>query len=117
MGARPRPIQPISAESLAQIEQLAGVGLTINQIAAIINLAPRSVRSRRKWDHAFAAALARGRAKAAENVAKSLYQKCMEGDVQAIRWYEQSRLRHSGTAPVPVPIYHDEDEETDERYL
>jgi hypothetical protein len=117
MGRRPKPIPPITQESLDQIEMLAGMGLTVNQIAAIIKLSPRSIRDRKNFDRELTAALTRGRAIAGEKVAQALFQRCMEGDVQAIRWYEQSRMRHSGTAPVMVPQTYDEDQDQDERYL
>lgn len=93
MAGRPRGQQPvvITAEMLRQAEELAGFGLSQAQIGAVLGFSERTLRSRKSDHEAFAAALARGKAKASAEVGRALYRRAKDGDIPAIRWWEMTR--------------------------
>lgn len=89
-----RPAFEFTEERLRQIELLAGYGLTRIQIAAVVGISERTLRAK-KHDKKISAALTRGQARAQFQVAKSLFDKAVGGDVQAQKWYEMTRAgRH-----------------------
>lgn len=87
----PKIVPTITDETLRQAEELAGYGLTIAQIGAVLGFSERTLHQRKSENEAFAAALDRGRAKAAAIVGKALFTRAKDGDVQAIRWWEMTR--------------------------
>lgn len=99
--ARPgRPVRPgkkdgrptkFTPEVIARIEMLAGVGLTIKQICLMVDVSDRQLQENVKLREELSSALERGKAKAQGNVGKSLYERAVKGDVNAIRWYEMTR--------------------------
>lgn len=66
---------------------LAGLGMTVDKIAAIMGVAENTLRSRKD----ILDLLDRGRAKAESIVGKSLFERAKDGDVAAIRWWEMTR--------------------------
>lgn len=80
---------PIDENMLRQVEELAGYGLTLAQIAAVLGFSERTLHNK-KTDE-LVAAIQRGKAKAAAIVGKSLFGRAKDGDVPAIRWWEMTR--------------------------
>jgi hypothetical protein len=84
---------------LRQIEQLAGYGLTLPKIAAVLNISERLLNKKKLNEERVRAALDRGRAVAEGIVGKSLFERAKDGDVAAIRWWEMTRAnRHAAVA-------------------
>ena len=74
---------------LAQVERLAGLGLSQETIALALGCGERTIRARLTDDADFAAAYRRGRASREVLVADKLADRCNEGDVSAIKFYLQ----------------------------
>lgn len=96
MGSKRLP--PVDDNMLRQVEELAGYGLSMVQIAAVIGFSERMIYERKADNEALSAALARGKAKAAAIVGKALFTRAKEGDVPAIRWWEMTREGRSERA-------------------
>ncbi len=98
-GARPGagkpPFKPTEKER-AQVETLAGFGLPIRQIAALIRdgVAADTVL---KY---FGPELERGKAKASAKVAQTLFQKALGGDTTAMIWWTKSQMKWSERVEV-----------------
>lgn len=88
MGKR---VPEVTDEMLRQAEELAGYGLTLPQIAAVLGFSERTIHRQKKDNDALEAAIRRGKAKASAIVGKSLFTKAKDGDVPAIRWWEMTR--------------------------
>ena len=71
---------------LEEIEKLAGLGLTLPMIASWLGLSKSGLEKNVKRDPRIDEALDRGRALAQEAVADALFNKALEGEVQAIKW-------------------------------
>ena len=94
-----RPAFEITDDVLRQVEILAGYGLTIPQIAAVLGIAEQTLGAKR-LKTAVKGALEAGRAKAEARVGKSLFERAVEGDVAAIRWWEMTRAKRSAEARI-----------------
>lgn len=79
----------LDENALRQVEELAGYGLTMGQIAAVLGFSERTLHNKKTDD--LVAAIQRGKAKAAAIVGKSLFGRAKDGDVPAIRWWEMTR--------------------------
>lgn len=113
---RGRPRVTLSAGDLAQLETMAGLGLTWGQIAAVLEIPKRTLLARRKDTNAVAEAYERGRAKAELGVGQALYKKATGGDVPAIRWWEMTRAgRREGLSLAGLPA--DETENQNAAFL
>lgn len=88
-GGRPRRI--ITDEHLRQIEVVAGLGLTMPEIARVIGISPETLKRRKRDMEEVEEAIAVGKAKAAMSVSRKLYQLATEGSIPAIIWYERTR--------------------------
>lgn len=86
-----KQVPEIDEQMIRQIEELAGYGLSMPQIAAVVGFSERTLHRRKNEYEAVEAALARGRARAAAIVGKALFQRAKDGDVPAIRWWEMTR--------------------------
>lgn len=91
MTERAKRKPTVNDEMLRQAEELAGFGLTLPQISAVLGFSERTIYRRQEENEALAAALERGRAKAAAAVGRALFHKASDGDVPAIRWWEMTR--------------------------
>jgi hypothetical protein len=98
---------------LRQVEELAGYGLTMAQIAAVLGFSERTLHNK-KTDE-LVAALQRGKAKAAAIVGKALFVRAKEGDVPAIRWWEMTREGRSERQQTEAKVEVVSDAETDAR--
>lgn len=90
-----RPKFEITAKALQQIETLAGYGLTLAQIAAVIGTSEATLKRNKLEEASVLSALEAGRAKAQGIVGKSLFERARAGDVGAIRWWEMTRANRS----------------------
>lgn len=100
-GRPPGPAVVLTGEMLDRAEKMAGYGMTAAQIASVLGFSERTLFRRMNDDERFAAALEAGRAKAAESVGRALFHKATDGDVNAIKWYEMTRLGRAPLAPIP----------------
>ena len=101
--ARPITIE-ITDKMLGQIETLAGYGLTLAQIAAVIGVSESLLMKKRVDEDRINTALDAGRAKAQGRVGKSLFERAVDGDVAAIRWYEMTRAGRTAEARLQQTI-------------
>lgn len=104
---------PLDENMLRQVEELAGYGLTMAQIAAVLGFSERTLHNK-KTDE-LVAALQRGKAKAAAIVGKALFVRAKEGDVPAIRWWEMTREGRSERQQTEAKVEVVSDAETDAR--
>lgn len=105
----------IDENMLRQIEELAGYGLTLEQIAAVLGFSERTMHRRKDADPAIVAAIQRGKAKASAIVGKALFGRAKDGDVPAIRWWEMTRDGRSERAQTDSRVEVVSDAETDAR--
>ena len=96
----PKPKIQITEAQLKQIESMAGIGLTMEQIGQVLGISERTLHRNKITDSAVMAALQRGRAVAAFQVGKSLFQNATNGDFKSIQWYEMTRCGRSGKQEV-----------------
>lgn len=85
---RGRPMKEID---LNEVARLAGLGLTREQIAALLNISLPTLYSRQKEDPAFAEAMKSGRAKSLEVVSSRLMELVAEGNLGAMIFYLKSQ--------------------------
>lgn len=76
---------------IAEVERLAGLGLTQEEIAESLGFSERTLRRRKGVLSVLSDAMKRGRATAAKEVANALFQKAIGGDLGAIVWWEKTR--------------------------
>jgi len=106
---------PLDENALRQVEELAGYGLTLEQIAAVLGFSDRTMRRKQAENEELVAAIKRGKAKAAAIVGKSLFGRAKEGDVPAIRWWEMTREGRSERQQTEAKVEVVSDAETDAR--
>jgi AraC-like DNA-binding protein len=103
----------LDENALRQVEELAGYGLTMGQIAAVLGFSERTLHNKKTEE--LVAALQRGKAKAAAIVGKALFVRAKEGDVPAIRWWEMTREGRSERQQTEAKVEVVSDAETDAR--
>lgn len=93
-------------EELRRVETLAGYGLNQTEVASVIGICPRTLLKYKDNSEAFNAAWTRGKQKAKAYVAGKLMQKIDEGDLPAIKWYEQTRCGLSEKIQTESQVTH-----------
>jgi len=93
-----RPRKDFTERDIGQIETLAGYGLSLTQIAAVMGVSESEFQSRRN-EPKVSVALEAGKAKAQGVVGKALYLRAKDGDIAAIRWWEMTRAKRKATQP------------------
>jgi len=93
-----RPRKDFTDRDIGQIETLAGYGLSLTQIAAVMGVSESEFQSRRN-EPKVSVALEAGKAKAQGVVGKALYLRAKDGDIAAIRWWEMTRAKRKATQP------------------
>ena len=110
-GKGGRPPFEITEKVIAQIEQLAGYGLTVVQIAAVIGCSETTMHAKMLRADV-SEAFTRGRARAEAMIGKSLFEKAKAGEGWAVQWWEKTRagrsekqvLEHSGPEGGPMKV-------------
>lgn len=77
--------------NVAEVERLAGLGLTQEEIALSLGINEKTLRRHKAQMSILSDAIKRGKAEAGGQVANKLYELCMAGNVSAIIWYEKTR--------------------------
>jgi hypothetical protein len=85
---------------LAEIERLAGLGLTEQEICDSLGVCVDTLGNRKKESSDFSEAIKRGKAHAHREVANKLYERCMAGELGAIVWYEKTRCNRTDKLQV-----------------
>jgi len=111
----PKRAPEIDENMLRQAEELAGYGLNQGQIAAVLGFSERLLQDRKHQNEAFAAAIQRGKAKAAAIVGKALFGRAKDGDVPAIRWWEMTREGRSERTQTEATVEVINDGQTEAR--
>lgn len=100
-----RPVTVIiTDEMIGKIEMMAGWGLSRRQIAAVLGFSEASFSRKKIDEERVLTALEAGKAKAQGRVGKSLFERAVEGDVAAIRWYEMTRAGRTAEARLQGDI-------------
>lgn len=102
----------VTPEVLRQVETLAGLGLDISKIAAVLGIHRDTIYATKARSEAFAQAIEVGKAKAEGVIGKALFDEAKKGNVPAIKWWETTRAgrsdKHvteiSGPEGAPVAI-------------
>jgi hypothetical protein len=87
---------------LAKIETLAGYGMSEPEICHVLDMNLSTYRLCKEKDAALLDIAEKGRAKAASQVAGALFKRCLEGDINAIKWFENTRCKRSEMMSVGV---------------
>ena len=90
-----RPRKDLTDRDIAQVEKLAGYGLTEAAIAHILDLSSRSFRDKKTANARIFAALEKGKAAAEAKVAQAVYMRALRGDMTAAIWWEKTRANRS----------------------
>jgi len=103
---------PITERDKQQIEVLAGLGLTLDNIARVLGISPRTLD---RWlkNPDILALYKKGQARAEIEISKALFELAKSGCISAIIWYEKTRcgrsdraeVKHTGDAESPVRIF------------
>lgn len=102
---------PLTKRQIKLLEQLAGQGLNIPQMAAILGLSQRTLERRLKDTPDAIGGLEKGRAAAARKVTETAYKLAVSGKAPAMtmfwlkcreRWTERHVLEHVGKDGGPI---------------
>jgi hypothetical protein len=86
--------KPIEID-LAEVERLAGLGLTEQQICDCIGISHETLRIRKRDSLQFLQALKRGKSKTLSQVSNWLHELCAEKNLGALIWFEKTRAGFS----------------------
>jgi len=85
---RPKKLKDIS---LKEVEKLAALGLTDEEIASWLGICRATLSNYKKQEKEFLDTIKRGKLKSDSNVIKSLYQKALDGDTTAMIFWLKNR--------------------------
>lgn len=110
-GSGGRPVEFIAdADVVRQVESMAGLGLTLEQIALVLGVCEHTLFNHRKKSEVLNAAYKKGRAQGAMEVTKGLRAQILKGNMTAIIFYCKTQLgwrevdRHEITAADGAPL-------------
>lgn len=89
MGGRP-PFK-ITDEVLKKVEKYASLGLTEEQIAHNLGIAPQTFRVKKRTYQAFLEAIQKGKAKGISAVSNAVFESAMGGNVSNQQFYLKNR--------------------------
>ena len=92
-------MKPIDIDAAA-VERLAGLGLTLEEIATSLGFSVATLYTRKRQHVEILEAIKKGRAKMLTDVANALYDKAIGGDVTAMIWFEKTRGGRSDKVAV-----------------
>lgn len=75
----------------SRVEEYAAQGLTQEEIALCLGISERTLRNHKQVNSVIADAIKSGKAKAASEIANTLYQMARNKDLGAIIWWEKTR--------------------------
>lgn len=102
---------PLSPDEVKKIETMAGLGLTVAQMAALLNISKKTFERRMHDTEGANDALEKGRAAASLNVTQAAYKMAIGGKYPAMtmfwlkcreRWREVNVHEHSGPDGRPI---------------
>lgn len=96
----------LTPDDLKKVETLAGYGLNQPEVATVMGISERTLSEYKGKSAEFSAAWSRGKEKAKAYVAGKLMAKIEEGDMSAIRWYEQTRCGRSEKVVTENAVTH-----------
>ena len=110
MAKRGRP-KKLDNIDLAEVEKLAALGLTDEEISSWLGICRKTLHSYKKQEDEFLHTIKRGKEKADANVVRSLYKRATEGNDttamifwlknrRAKDWREKQEIEHSGGVTV-----------------
>ena len=86
-----RPAFRITKEVTEKAEELASLGLTLEQIASCMGICYQTLNEKKKEFSEFSDALSRGRALGLARVSNALYQTAISGNVRAMIFFLKTR--------------------------
>lgn len=102
------------ALDIAQVESIAAMGGTNEQIAQALGISATTLKARRRQDRAIDEAVQRGKDKADLQVVAALYKKAMGGDTTAcifwlknrrpMEWRDRHDMEHSGEMKISARL-------------
>jgi len=112
-GGRPTSYSKVD---LRQVELLAGLGLTEEQIASIQGISWTSLKTYKKQHAEFLAAIKHGKEKAEMQITKSLFQVACNGNLGAMifwlcnrapeRWHQLNKVERNVSGETKLEIEH-----------
>lgn len=124
MAKRGRPEIEITSEQIKQIETMAGIGLTIPQIAAVLGISETTLERKHRIDPLIKEAILKGRALASSQVMKSAFQQAVSGKSAVMtifwlkcreHWKETTVHELTGKDGAPIETSQEGDKERKER--
>lgn len=103
-----RPPKALTNTDIIKVEALSAV-CTKSQMASYFGMTDKTFRAVEKRQPEVLTAYRRGRAKAIVEVATSLYQKAIEGDMRAIQLYLKTQAGWSEKSSLELTSTHGED--------
>jgi predicted transcriptional regulator len=94
--------RPKAEIDVKEVERLAGLGLTQEEIALSLGIGESTLRKYKAQDSVYSEAIKRGKANACSEVSNQLFQQCKKGNIAAIIWYEKTRRGMSDKVSVSV---------------
>ena len=88
-----KPKAKLNELDLKMVEELAGLGLTEEEIGRVLGVTRECIRLWKKKSPAFGEAMVAGKLKADTAVVKRLYEKALSGDTTAIIFWLKNRRR------------------------
>lgn len=97
---------------LSQVEKLASIGLTMQEIASAVGVSDRTLRRKIQSMADLADAIERGRHKGTATILNAMFKKASSGDVPAAKWWlsvhanrtEKTAQEHTGKNGGPIEI-------------
>ena len=86
-----RPAFRVTKEVTEKAEELASMGLTLEQIASCMGICYQTLNEKKKEFSEFSDALSRGRALGLARVSNALYQTAISGNVRAMIFFLKTR--------------------------
>jgi hypothetical protein len=80
---------------IKEVEHLAGIGLTNEEIAEALDISNATLYRRKLDTESFERAIARGKAKTKRDIGNKTYMMAMDGNAAMLKWFEQSRFGYT----------------------
>lgn len=94
--------------NVADVERLAGLGLTQAEICTSLGISERTLYRRKRDMAVVADAIKRGQAKTAETVSNWLFELCKKRNLGAIIWFEKTRRGLSERVDMTIRDWREE---------